>query len=236
MPLNIGASGSIKPYAKYNSKADKWFARGDAGDIEIGRPTFVADLANICTGWMCLREGQPPEKVIDPSLDRVAPSPGEGFKRGFVVMVFSQTFFGGAVELASASIHMGNAIREVYQAYEEQRDHQSQPAAGDRLRRLRADEGQVRHQLQAEAGDRQMGRPAGGAAGPEPGRGRRHLAGRAGIHRQTAGKARAAAGAEARHRSPARSRILAETGGRWRRRLPRLHESRPRCPMPLSSR
>jgi hypothetical protein len=36
-------------------------------------------------------------------------------------MVFSQTFFGGAVELASASIHMGNAIREVYQAYEEQR-------------------------------------------------------------------------------------------------------------------
>ena len=72
---------------------------------------------------MCLREGQPPEKVIDPSLDRVAPSPGEGFKRGFVLMVFSQTFFGGAVELASASIHMGNAIREVYQAYEEQRNH-----------------------------------------------------------------------------------------------------------------
>ena len=29
MPLNIGASGTIKPYAKYNSKADKWFARGD---------------------------------------------------------------------------------------------------------------------------------------------------------------------------------------------------------------
>jgi hypothetical protein len=121
MPLNIGASGSIKPYAKYNSKADKWFARGDEGDVEIGRPTFVADFVNIRTGWMCLREGQPPEKVIDPSLDRPAPSPGEGFKRGFVVMVFSQTFFGGAVELASASIHMGNAMREVYQAYEEQR-------------------------------------------------------------------------------------------------------------------
>jgi hypothetical protein len=123
MPLNIGASGTIKPYAKYNSKADKWFARSDEGDVEIGRPTFVADFANICTGWMCLREGQPPEKVIDPSLDRVAPSPGEGFKRGFVLMVFSQNFFGGAVELASASIHMGNAMREVYQAYEEQQGH-----------------------------------------------------------------------------------------------------------------
>ena len=36
-------------------------------------------------------------------------------------MAYSQKFFGGAVELASASIHMGNAIREIYQAYEEQR-------------------------------------------------------------------------------------------------------------------
>ena len=119
--LNIGASGSIKPYAKYNSKADKWFARGDEGDVEIGRPTFVADFANIRTGWMRLREGQAPEKVIDPSLDRVAPSPGEGFKRGFVLAVYSSKSFGGTVELSSASLHMGNAIREVYQAYEEQR-------------------------------------------------------------------------------------------------------------------
>jgi hypothetical protein len=121
MPLNIGASGSIRSYAKYNSKADKWFARGDEGDVEIGRPTFVADLPNIRTGFMRFREGQAPEKVIDPSLDRIAPSPGEGFKRGFVLMAYSQKFFGGAVELSSASLHMGNAIREVYQAYEEQR-------------------------------------------------------------------------------------------------------------------
>ena len=121
MPLNIGASGSIRSYAKYNSKADKWFARGDEGDVEIGRPTFVADFANIATGWLRFREGQAPERVIDPSLERVAPSPGEGFKRGFVLAVYSSKFFGGAVELASASTHMGNAIRELYQAYEEQR-------------------------------------------------------------------------------------------------------------------
>ena len=116
MPLNIGASGAAKPYVKYNSKADKWFTRGDGGDVEIDRPTFVADLANIRTGWMCFREGQAPEKVIDPSLDRTAPSPGDGFKRGFVMMVYSSKSFGGAVELASASLHMGNAIRELYQA------------------------------------------------------------------------------------------------------------------------
>lgn len=120
MPLNIGASGTIKPYAKYNSKADKWFAKGPDGDLEIARPTFLADFKNIATGWLYFREGQAPERVIDPSLDRAAPSPGSDFKRGFVLAVYSQNFFGGIAELSSASIHMGNAIREVYQQYEEQ--------------------------------------------------------------------------------------------------------------------
>lgn len=121
MPLNIGASGTIKPYAKYNSKADKWFAKGENGDVEIARPTFIADFPNIVTGWLMFREGQAPERVIDPSLDRAAPSPGEGFKRGFVLAVYSKNFFGGLAELSSASIHMGNAIREAYQVFEEQR-------------------------------------------------------------------------------------------------------------------
>ena len=53
--LNIGATGSIKPYVKFNAKADKWFAKGETGDLEIGRPTFVADLANIATGWLRFR-------------------------------------------------------------------------------------------------------------------------------------------------------------------------------------
>ena len=40
MPLNIGATGSIKPYVKFNAKADKWFAKGETGDVEIGdRPS-----------------------------------------------------------------------------------------------------------------------------------------------------------------------------------------------------
>lgn len=122
MPLNIGASGTIKPYVKYNSKADKWFAKGPDGDVEISRPTFLADFKNIATGWLRFREGQAPERVIDPSLDNAAPNPGQDFKRGFVLAVFSQKFFGGVAELSSASIHVGNAIREVYQQYEEQRN------------------------------------------------------------------------------------------------------------------
>ena len=120
MPLNIGVSGSIKPYAKYNSKADKWFAKGPEGDLEIQRPTFLADLKNVATGWLCFREGQAPERVIDPSLDNSAPSPGQDFKRGFVLAVYSQKFFAGFAEMSSASIHFSNAVRELYQQYEDQ--------------------------------------------------------------------------------------------------------------------
>ncbi len=120
MPLNIGVSGSLKPYAKYNSKADKWFAKGEGGDIEIQRPTFIADFKNIATGWLRFREGQAPERTMDVSLQHSAPNPGQDFKRGFVLHVFSQKYFGGLAELSSASIHMGNAIREAYQQFEEQ--------------------------------------------------------------------------------------------------------------------
>ncbi len=121
MGLNIGGSGTIKPYVKYNAKADKWFVRSpEGGDQEIMRPTFLLDLKNISTGWLRFREGQAPERVIDPSLDWAAPSPGEDFKRGFVVAAYSPKFFGGAVEFSSASIHLSNAIRELYAAFEEQ--------------------------------------------------------------------------------------------------------------------
>ena len=118
MPLNIGVSGMIKHFAKYNAKADKWFIRGEDGDVEIERPTFVVDFDNIATGWLRFREGQAPERVMDPSLDRAAPLPGEEFKRGFVVMAFSPRYFDGAAEFASASLHLANAIKDIYVQYE----------------------------------------------------------------------------------------------------------------------
>jgi hypothetical protein len=119
MPLQIGGSGSGKPFLKFNAKADKWFFRGEAGeDAEIARPGFVIDLENIATGWLLFREGQAPERVMDPSIDQPAPSPGEGFKRGFVVMAYSPKFFGGIAEFAGTSVHLSNAIKDIYAQYE----------------------------------------------------------------------------------------------------------------------
>jgi hypothetical protein len=117
--LSIGGSASLKNYVKFNAKADKWFARGaDGEEVEVQRPGFVIDLDNIATGWLLFREGQAPERVMDPSIEQPAPSPGEGFKRGFVVMTFSPKFFGGAAEFAGTSVHLSNAIKDIYAQYE----------------------------------------------------------------------------------------------------------------------
>ncbi len=58
---------------------------------------------------------------MDASIERAAPLPGEGFKRGFVVMTFSPKFFGGAAEFSSASIHLANAVKDVFAQYEADR-------------------------------------------------------------------------------------------------------------------
>lgn len=119
MPLSIGSSGASRTFVKFNSKAGRWYLRGlDGNDVEIQNPSFLIDLENIATGWLRFREGQAPERLIDPSLETAAPFPGEGFKRGFVVTTYSPKFFGGPAEFSSASAHLSNSIREVYAAYE----------------------------------------------------------------------------------------------------------------------
>ncbi len=119
MGLNIGASGGFKTFIKYNAKAGRWFLRDSDGDKEIPMPLgFVADMDNIATGWMKYQEGQAPQRRFDPDLQTPAPSPGEGFKRGFVMMVFSVRFFGGAAEFGGNSIHLANAFKDVYAEWE----------------------------------------------------------------------------------------------------------------------
>jgi len=123
MTLNIGGSGNGKPYFKYSAKSDRWFARGaDGQDKEIERPTFAADLDHIETGWLRFREGQPPERVMDPNLREAAPCPGDEFRRGFVLQAFSGKYFGGVAEIASTSIHLSNVIREVYDQFLKEKD------------------------------------------------------------------------------------------------------------------
>lgn len=122
--LNIGSAvgGDFLPFVKFNAKADKWFVRKDGEDVEIQRPTFVADIANIKTGWFLYQDGLAPQKTFDPDLATPAPKPGDNYRRGFQLNLYSDKFFGGLVEFASASRHVSDAISEIYAQYTADKD------------------------------------------------------------------------------------------------------------------
>ncbi len=119
MPLNISqGGGDYLPYVKFNSKAGRWYVKKDDKETEVTNPVFVADFANIKTGWYFYAEGQAPNIVLDASLTDPAPKPTDKHKRGFTIHLFSQKQFGGVVELNGASMHLCNSIAEVYGEYE----------------------------------------------------------------------------------------------------------------------
>ena len=117
MSLDIG-SGSSRPYVKFNAKAGRWYIRGENDDVEIQPPTFIIDFDNIVSGWFLFREGQAPDRALDPAMGTRAQRPTPDHKRGFVVMCNSPKFFGGTVEMSSSSMHLCNAIDDAYKAYE----------------------------------------------------------------------------------------------------------------------
>lgn len=119
MGLNLGsAGGDFAPYVRYNSKAGRWYVKGDPEDTEVANPTFVADFAKIKTGWILLAEGMAPSIIYDPSLTQAAPKPSDKHKRGFTLPVFSQQAFGGVVEFTSASMHVCQTVNELYAQFE----------------------------------------------------------------------------------------------------------------------
>ena len=123
-------SGDFDPYVKYNANSGRWTMKDDSGaEVEIDKPTFVADFDNIKTGWLYFREGAAPERVFDADLRTPATKPDKTyvddkgktrdcFNRGFQIRLFSGDAFGGVVELSSSSMHMCNAINELYEAYD----------------------------------------------------------------------------------------------------------------------
>lgn len=118
MALNIVSSGEYKPFCKYNAKAGRWYFRKDEQETELASPTFIVDFDNIKTGWFLFLEGQAPNIVYDPSISNQAARPSEVHKRGFEVNLFSPNLFGGVATLSGASMHLNNAINDVYVAYE----------------------------------------------------------------------------------------------------------------------
>jgi hypothetical protein len=120
MGLNITTqSGSFDPWVKFNGKSGRWYIKGaDGEEVEVNPTSFVADFEGIKTGWLWFAAGLAPDRVWDKSIKEAAPKPSENHKRGFSLRLFSQNTFGGVVDLSSSSMHICNAINELYEAYE----------------------------------------------------------------------------------------------------------------------
>lgn len=119
MGLNIvSTGGDFDPYVKYNGKAGRWYVKKDEQEVEVANPVFVADFANIKTGWFKFAAGMAPDKVFDKSLSEPAVAPTSDHRRGFEVRLFSTKTFGGVVVLSGSSMHLNNAIAELYGQYE----------------------------------------------------------------------------------------------------------------------
>lgn len=117
--LNIvSTGGDFDPYVKYNAKAGRWYCKQGNEEVEVQNPVFVADFDNIKTGWLLFLEGQAPSKVFDASLTQPADKPSDKHKRGFSLRLYSDACFGGVVELCANSMHLCNAINDLYCAYE----------------------------------------------------------------------------------------------------------------------
>jgi hypothetical protein len=121
--------GDFTPWVKYNAKAGRWYVKGESGDMEVEKPVFVADFANIKTGWFYYASGQAPEVILDPALNQRAEKPDrtytdsngkvkDCFKRGFALNLFSASCFGGVVELSGTSATLSGPINDLYMQYE----------------------------------------------------------------------------------------------------------------------
>lgn len=113
--------GDFDPYLKYNAKAGRWYTKPDgqgAEEYEVANMTAVFDIPNIKTGWFLFSAGAAPDKRFDPSLSEALAKPGENFKRGFELKVFSDKNIGGVREFASTAGAVIDAMNAVYDAYQ----------------------------------------------------------------------------------------------------------------------
>jgi hypothetical protein len=117
MNSNTGGEGGFKVYVAYNAKAGRWYTKEDKPDaelFEVANMTAVFDMDNLKTGWFLFTPGVAPVKHMDPSLAEAAAKPGDGFKRGFELEVFSEKNLLGLREFSSTAGIVIDAMNDLY--------------------------------------------------------------------------------------------------------------------------
>lgn len=122
---STSGEGGFKVFVSYNAKAGRWYTKEDkpdAGQFEVEDLTAVFDMDNLRTGWFLFTPGAAPIKHFDPSLTEPAPKPGDGFKKGFELDVFSEKNLLGVREFASTAGIVIDAMNDLHTDWEAAKD------------------------------------------------------------------------------------------------------------------
>lgn len=123
MQSNSG-EGGFKVFVSYNAKAGRWYTKEDKPDseqFEVTNMTAIFDMDNLKTGWFLFAPGVAPVKHFDPSLSELSAKPGEGFKKGFELDVFSEKNLLGVREFASTAGIVIDAMNDLHTDWEANR-------------------------------------------------------------------------------------------------------------------
>lgn len=113
MALYIGEknSGDFVPYISFNAKSDKWAIKvGDEKVALKGNFQFVADIANIKTGWFLFQEGMAPNVVFNPDLVTRLPQPSAKHKAGAKLTVYIKGDNPGVYEFSTNSVNVMESL------------------------------------------------------------------------------------------------------------------------------
>lgn len=119
--MNVTPSdGDFKVYVGFNAKAGRWYTKRDGKDepmFEVTDLTAVFDMTSLKTGWFKFNANVAPEKVIDPSFTDSAPNPGQDFKRGFQLDLYSEKNLLGLREFTSTAGIVIESMNALYDAW-----------------------------------------------------------------------------------------------------------------------
>jgi hypothetical protein len=121
--LNLSNNnGSVNSYIRFAPQANAWTNR-DGEEIQLKK--VVMDLDSVQTGWLMIgvgvRDWQP-----DEILGAKSQSPGEGYKRGFQVTLYSKELF--LVDWSANSYGVCKGFEKIY--------NECEKAAGDNAGKL----------------------------------------------------------------------------------------------------
>ncbi|WP_374526749.1 hypothetical protein [Novosphingobium sp.] len=118
--MNVAPDGEFKVYVGFNAKAGRWYTKKDGKDeqlFEVTDMTAVFDMTSLKTGWFKFNTNVAPEKVIDPSFSESAPNPGQDFKRGFQLDLYSEKNLLGLREFTSTASIVIKSMNALYDAW-----------------------------------------------------------------------------------------------------------------------